>query len=127
MTVTAKYKFKGGNNVIDITYELAANNTVKVTYTIRGTVKFAGCDIEVKIPSGLTYKSMTAGDGVVANTIFINIAGSSNITKETKLATVTYSYSGITEATFGVNVSEMFDQGMQNVKYSVIGKKITLK
>ena len=131
MTVTAKYKFNGGNNVIDITYELASNNTVKVTYAIKGTVKFAGCDIEVKIPSGLTYKSMTAGDGVVANksgsSILFNIAGSSNITKETKLATVTYSYSGITEATFTVNVSEMFDQSMNNVKYSVIGKKITLK
>ena len=58
--------------------------------------------------------------------ILINVAGSSNITKETKLVTVTYTFSG-TDATFTVNVSEMFDQNMTNVKYSVVGKKITLK
>ena len=101
-----------------------------MTYAVKGTVKFAGCDIEIKIPSGLTYKSMEAGSGVVANksgnSILINVAGSSNITKETKLVTVTYTFSG-SDATFTVNVSEMFDQNMNAVKYSVVGKKITLK
>ena len=130
LTVTAQYKINSGNNIIDIAYEITSSNTVKVTYAVKGTVKFAGCDIEIKIPSGLTYKSMEAGSGVVANksgnSILINVAGSSNITKEMKLVTVTYTFTGA-DATFIVNVSEMFDQNMNAVKYSVVGKKITLK
>ena len=130
LTAVAQYRFNGGSNVIDVSYALAANNTVKVTFTIKGTVKFAGCDIEVKIPAGLTYKSLEAGNGVVANqsgsSIFFSVANSTNITSETKLATVTFGYTA-NEATFDVKVSELFDQNQANVAYSVVGKKIKMK
>lgn len=130
-TAVAQYKFNGGNNVLDISYKLTAANTVEVTYTVKGTVKFAGCDIEIKAPSELTYKSMTAGENTVVNrsgnSILISVASTTNITKEMKLATVTYTFSGASEANFTVNVSEMFDQNMNNVSYTVVGKKVALK
>ena len=131
LTAVAQYKFNGGNNVIDISYAISGTNTVKVTFTIKGTVKFAGCDIEVKIPAGLSFQKLEEGTGVVANqsgsSIFFSVANSSNVTKELKLGTATFTYTGITEATFNVVVSEMFDQNQTNVAYKVIGKTVKVK
>ncbi len=131
ITAVAQYKFNGGNNVIDISYALSGTNTVKVTFTVKGTVKFAGCDIEVKIPSGLSFQKLEEGTGVVANrsgsSIFFSVANSTNVTKEIKLGTATFTCSGITEATFDVVVSEMFDQNQTNVLYKVIGKTVKVK
>ena len=129
-TAVAQYRFNGGNNVIDISYTISGN-TVTVKFTVRGTVKFAGCDIEVQIPSGLTYGSLTAGTNVVANksgsSLYFSVASTTNITNEMLLGTATFTTSGASEVTFNVVVSEFFDQNQATVGYKVIGKKIKLK
>ena len=130
ITAVAQYKLNGGSNIIDVSYKITSSNTVKVTFTIKGTVKFAGCDIEVKFPSGLSFVSLDAGSNVVANrsgsSILFSVANTTNITSETVLGTATFNFTG-NDATFDVVVTELFDQNQANVSYTVVGKKITLK
>ena len=133
-TLTAQYKLNSGNNIVDIAYKLGANNTVTLTYTVKGTVKFCGMEGEVVIPSGFTFKSLTQGDGATANhkdgKVYFMFASNNgqNVTKETTLFTLTFSYTdAVNAADFTTNVSDMYDQNYTKVEFKVIGDTVKVK
>lgn len=138
ITVTAQYRLQDIMNAIDISYELLSSSSVKVTYSVKGNVEFAGCDLEIKIPSNLKYKSLEAGTGTMANksgdSILISAASPTNYTSDVKLATAMFDFSG-NEATFDVVVSEFFrvvtnpgeEATQMNASYKVLGSKMLLK
>ena len=145
-TVTAQYSLKGGNNIVDISYSLGSNNTVTVTFAVKGTVKFCGLEGSVNVPSVLTYDSHTEGSGTLANRvdaddnpnddviegcrIYFTMTSNNgqNLTTTTTLMTVTFTYpSSLTTLTLDAVITDMFDQDSQTVSYSVIGKTIKFK
>ena len=102
-----------------------------MTFKVTGTVKFCGMEGSVKVPSGLTYSSLTEGDGATANysnvTIYFMFASTNgkNVTTGTTVMTVNFKVaSGTTSAKLGVTVSDMYDQDYNNVKYTVIGSEL---
>ncbi len=135
-TVTAQYRLNSGNNIIDISYSLGSNNTVTVTYAIKGTVKLCGLEGYVKVPSGLTYKSHTEGSGALANYVagegrlYFTMTSNNgqNITSTTTLMTVTFSYtSSLTSASLDTTLNEIFDQNGASVNYKIVGEEIKFK
>ena len=135
-TVTAKYSMKSGSNIIDISYTLSTNNTVVVTFAVKGGVKFCGLEGNVSVPSGFTYKSHVESNGTLANYVaadgklYFTMTSNNgqNLTSETTLMTVTFSYtSAVSTASLTTNIVEIFDQTGAFVNYSVIGEEIKVK
>ena len=133
-TVVAKYAFGGGNNIIDISYELGMGNTVTLTYAVKGTVCFCGMEGSVDVPQGLTFNSLTQGNGATANCkdgkVYFMFASNSgkNVTEDTLLFTLTFTYDdSVAVSDFVTNVSDMYDQNYQNVSFSLIGGQIKVK
>ena len=135
-SVTAQYRLKSGNNIIDISYTIGNNNTITVTYTVKGTVKFCGLEGSISVPDGFVYKSHTESNGTLANYVVsdgklyftMTSNNGQNLTSETTLMTVTYGYnSSTTSGTFDTSITEMFDQTGASVDYTVIGEGIKIK
>lgn len=133
-TVTAKYELIGGKNIVDISYALGENNTVTLTYAVKGTVGFCGMEGSVAVPEGFTFVSLTQASGATANFkdgkvyfMFTSNSGQ-DVKAETALFTLTFSYAGTVEAgDFATTVSDMYDQNYQNVTFSVIGEQVKVK
>ena len=130
-TVTAQYKLNSGSNIVDIAYTLGANNTVTLTYTVKGTVKFCGMEGTVSVPAGFTFKSLTQGDGATANykdgKIYFMFASNSgkNVTKDTVIMTLTFSYdASVSSAEFTTTVSDIYDQEYVKVEHKIIGETV---
>ena len=135
-TVTAQYKLKSGNNILDISYSIGSNNTVTVTYAVKGTVKFCGLEGSIVVPNGLTYKSHTEGSGALANyvassgKIYFTMTSNNgqNLTSATTIISVTFTYSSnATTLSLNTTITEFFDQTGASVNYKVIGEKIRVK
>lgn len=135
-TVTAQYKLKSGSNILDISYTINSNNTITVTYAVKGTVKFAGLSGCVDLPTGLTYRSHTDGSGTLANyvanegRIYFTMTSNNgqNVTSTTTIMTLTLGYSSnVSTAVLTTTIEEFFDQNSVDVSYKVIGEDIRLK
>ena len=133
-TVTAKYKMNGGNNIMDVSYVLNSNRTVTVTFAVKGTVEFCGAEGHVELPDGLTYKSLTQGDGATANfadgKIYFMFASNSgtNVTADTTIMTVTFEYSdSFTSGKLKTIIEDIYDQNYDLVNSSVVGGEIKVK
>ena len=133
-TVTANYTFNGGNNIVDISCAFGANNTVTITYAMKGTVNFCGMEGYIGVPQGFTFNSLTQGNGATANFkdgkvyfMFTSNNGQ-NVTTETILFTLNFTYAdSVTSTNFATTVSDIYDQNYQNVAFSVIGTQIKFK
>ena len=135
-TVTAQYSLKSGNNIIDISYIINSNNTITVTYAVKGTVKFCGLEGSISLPSGITYRSHTESNGTLANYVaadnklYFTMTSNNgqDLTNATTLMTVTYSYtSSVTTAELDMNISEIFDQTGATVSYKIVGEAVKVK
>ena len=134
LTVTAKYTLQSASNVFDISYKINSNNTVTVTFAVKGSVKFCGLEGYVDVPAGLTYESLTQGDGATANfkdgKIYFMFASNNgkNVTKDTTIMTVTFKYStSLASVNLNTVVSDIYDQEYTPVSHKIVGKTITLK
>ena len=134
LTVTAKYTLQSASNVFDISYKMNSNNTITVTFAVKGSVKFCGMEGYVDVPTGLTYESLTQGDGATANfkdgKIYFMFASNNgqNVTKETIIMTVTFKYStSLASVTLNTVVSDIYDQNYTPVSHKIVGKELTLK
>jgi uncharacterized membrane protein len=133
-TVVAQYSLIGGDNVLDVSYKINGNGTVTVTFSITGTVNFCGLEGYVDVPTGLTFESLTQGDGATANfadgKIYFMFASNNgqNVTKTTTLMTVTFAYTGdFNAATLNTVVEDIYDQNYVKVDYIVVGGEIKVK
>ena len=134
MTVTAKYTLNKGNNIFDISYKINNNKTVTVTFAVKGTVKFCGMEGYVELPAGLSFESLTQGEGAMANhsngAVYFTFTtpSATNTTKETTIMTVTLSYTdSFTSAMLNTVVSDIYDQNFQTVDSTTIGGEIKVK
>ena len=133
-TVIAQYTLNAGNNILDISYMLGANNTVTLTYAMKSNVLFCGMEGYVNVPQGFTFESLTQGNGATANykdgKVYFMFASNSgqNVTSETVLFTLTFVYAdSVSAAEFETVVSDIYDQNYQNVSYSVIGEQVAIQ
>ncbi|MBP5313819.1 MAG: InlB B-repeat-containing protein [Eggerthellaceae bacterium] len=137
LTVTAQYSIVKSSNIIDIAYQMKANNTVDIIVSVKGNVKFAGIEGEIVLPSGLTFVSKTDSSTATCktlsnnegNTIYFSATTSTgqNVTTDTQLMTITCTYGSASSYTVGLTVTDAYDQNMANVTYSVIGKTIVVR
>ena len=134
LTVTAKYTLQSASNVFDISYKINSNNTITVTFAVKGSVNFCGLEGYVDVPAGLTYESLTQGDGATANfkdgKIYFMFASNNgqNVTKETVIMTVIFKYTtSLASVNLNTVVSDIYDQNYTPVSHKVVGKTITLK
>jgi uncharacterized membrane protein len=134
MTVTAQYSLISASNVLDVSYKINSNNTVTVTFAITGNVNFCAMQGYVDVPTGLTFQSLTQGDGATANfadgKIYFMFASNNgqNVTKTTTLMTVTFAYTGdFNDATLNTVVEDIYDQNYVKVDYIVVGGEIKVK
>lgn len=133
-TVTAQYRLNSGNNVIDVSYKVNTNKTVTITFTVKGSVKFAAMEGYVELPARVSYQSHTEENGATLNhvdgTLFFMFASNSggDVTTDTVIMTVTLAYTG-DPTTFALNVviEDIYDQKYQTVPYVVIGTEIKVK
>lgn len=134
-TVTAQYDFNGGKNVLDISYTLSGNDTVKVTLKVTGTVNFCGIEGTVPIPDSMTFVKFTEADGTTANYLddenavlfMFSSNNGKNVTSETTIMTLELKYkTGTSSVTLGVTVADIYDQDYNDVTYKIIGKAIKL-
>ena len=82
----------------------------------------------IKLPSGLTYVSLTEGDGTTANykdgTIYFMFASNNgkNVTSATTIMTVNLKVaSGTASATLDVAITDIYDQDYNSVPKKIIG------
>lgn len=122
------------NNIFDVSYKINNNKTVTVTFAVKGTVKFCGMEGYVELPAGLTFESLTQGEGAMANysggAVYFTFTtpSATNTTKETTIMTVTLSYTdSFTSAMLNTVVSDIYDQNFQPVDNTTIGGEIKVK
>ena len=107
---------------------------VTVTFAVKGMVKFCGIESYIDVPAGLTFKSLTQGDGATANykdgKVYFMFASNNgqNVTKDTQIMTVTFECTG-SASTFKLNtvVSDIYGQTFAKVSHKVIGMNIKVK
>ena len=132
-TVTAEYALVDGSNILDFSYNVAADGTVTLTATVKGDVCFAALQGEIALPSGVTDVALVEGGGVaitnyvngVIKCVFSSGTGA-NVTKETKLFTVTFKTASET-VMLETTIDTITDQSATNVTYSVIGETLKIK
>ena len=88
------------------------------------------------VPAGLSYTSLTQGDGATANYVasegriyfaFTSNSGT-NVTKETTVMTVTFNISGNANSVkLDTEIVDIYDQNYTTVSYKVIGEDIKIK
>ena len=130
-TVTAKYTLNTGSNILDLSYTVAADGTVTLTVSLKGSVKFAALDGEIALPASVTDVAIVADTGsALANykngAVKFVLTNATNITRETVLFAVTFKTASDT-VTLTPTIGTFKDQAAANVAYSVIGTTLKVK
>lgn len=130
-TVTAKYTLNAGKNIFDISYMINANNTLTVTFAVKGTIGFCGLEGRVELPAGITFDSMLHGEGAMANhsngVVYFTFTtpSATNTNKDTTIMTLTLRYdSSVTTTVLNTVVADIYDQDFNTVEYVIIGGEI---